>query len=142
MEFYGLRGFELRVIQGAQSDSLMLLNNELSAMNTSRKSDRQQLMNLSAQVNLLNSQLDEYTRYEKLTSDIQGELSALFPQIRSLSLTRVAEASADTVNHYVAAIIATHHDKPLPKAEAHKLHEWLQVRVKADSLVVLDAEPY
>ena len=30
MEFYGLKGYQLRVIQGMHSDSLMMLNNELT----------------------------------------------------------------------------------------------------------------
>ncbi|MBO4841368.1 MAG: DUF389 domain-containing protein [Bacteroidaceae bacterium] len=141
MEFYGLNGFELRVIQGAQSDSLMLLNNELTAMNTSRKTERQQLINLTAQVNSLNSQLEEYTRYEALSKDVENELETLFPEVNSLSLARVSHTSKDTtaVTHYVAAIIGTAHAKPLPKEDVRKLHEWLQVRIKADSLIVVNS---
>ena len=141
MEFYGLNGFELRVIQGAQSDSLMLLNNELTAMNTSRKTERQQLINLTAQVNSLNSQLEEYTRYETLSKDVENELETLFPEVNSLSLARVSHTSKDTtaVTHYVAAIIGTAHAKPLPKEDVRKLHEWLQVRIKADSLIVVNS---
>ena len=144
MEFYGLNGFELRVIQGAQSDSLILLNNELTAMNTSRKSDRQQLMNLTAQVSLLSSQLDDYTRYEALSKDVSNELATLFPQVETLNLARVAHASNDTTStaHFVAAIIETTNTKPLPKADAEKLREWLQIRIKADSLIVVDAKQY
>ena len=142
MEFYGLDGYELRVIQGAQSDSLMLLNIELTALTTSRESDRQKLMKLTAQVSSLGAQLDEYTRYEALAQDIQEELSTLFPQVGSLSLSRVTEVPNDTTAavHYVAAIIRSHYAKQLSKAEIHKLREWLQVRTKADSLIVAFAE--
>lgn len=144
MEFYGLNGFELRVIQGAQSDSLILLNNELTAMNTSRKSDRQQLMNLTAQVNTLSSQLEEYTHYEALSKDVGHELTTLFPQVGTLSLARVALPGTDSIaaGHYIAAIISTANTRPLPKADAEKLRQWLQVRVKADSLIVVDAAQY
>ena len=142
MESYGLKGYELRIIQGAESDSLILLNSELTAMTTSRESDRQQLMQLSAQVNSLNNQLDEYTRYESLSKEISSEISVLFPQVSSLSLSRVANNSGDTaaVRHYVVAIIGTTHHKQLPKSESQKLHEWLQTRVKADSLVLIASE--
>jgi len=144
MEFYGLNGYELRVIQGAQSDSLILLNNELTAMNTSRKTERQQLINLTAQVNSLNSQLDEYTRYEAFSKDIRKELTTLFPQVGTLSLARVDMPSTDSIasGHFIAAIIATTNTKPLAKADAEKLREWLQIRVKADSLIVVDAIQY
>ena len=142
MEFYGLGNYQLRIIQGTQSDSLMLLNNELSAMTTSRESERHQVMELSSQVSKLNNQLAEYTRYESLSMEIRSEISALFPEVKSLSISHVAEVFSDTatVSHHVVAIIDTSHGKPLSKAENHKLREWLQVRVKADSLVIVNAE--
>lgn len=140
MEFYGLSGYGLRVIQGVQTDSLMQLNNELSVMTTSRESERQQMIELSAQVNTLNKQLGEYTRYESLSEEIRGEMTALFPQVKSLSLSKLSEVRGDTtaVNRYVAAIINTGQEKSLPKAEMQKLREWLQARIKTDSLVVYD----
>ena len=69
-----------------------------------------------------------------------AKIFALFPQVRSLSLSSVSEVHGDTtaVSRYVAAIIGTTSDKPLPKAEVRKLREWLQARVKADSLIVID----
>ena len=139
MEFYGLENYQLRVIQGTQSDSLMMLNNELSTMTTSRESEHRQMMELSSQVSKLNYQLNEYTRYESLSKEIRSEMSLLFPDVKSLIISRVAEVSDDTakVNHHVVAIIDTSHGKPLPKAERQKLREWLQARVKADSLVLV-----
>ena len=139
MEFYGLGNYQLRIIQGTQSDSLMMLNNELSVLTTSRESEHRQMMELSSQVNKLIFQLNEYTRYESLSKEIRPEMSLLFPEVKSLIITRVAEVSSDTVkvNHRVVAIIDTSHGKPLPKAESQKLREWLQARVKADSLVLV-----
>ena len=139
MAFYGLGNYQLRIIQGTQSDSLMLLNSELSAMTTSRESERRQVAELSSQVSKLNNQLAGYTRYESLSTEIRSEVSALFPEVKSLSISRVAEVFSDTaaVSHHVVAIIGTSHRKPLPKAETHKLQEWLQARIKADSLVIL-----
>lgn len=142
MEFYGLKGFQLKVIQGAYSDSVMQLNNELTAMTTSRESDQQHLIQLSAQVSSLNNQLSEYTRYESLSKDVRKEMTVLFPEVSSLSLSRVAEVNGDTtaVSHHIVAIIKTVHNKPLSKTEAHKLREWLQTRVRTDSLVLISAE--
>ena len=139
MEFYGLGKYQLRVIQGTQSDSLMMLNHELSTMMTSRESEHRQMLELSSQMNKLNYQLNEYTRYESLSREIRSEMSLLFPEVKSLILSRVAEVSSDTAtdNHHVVAIIDTSHGKPLPKVESQKLREWLQARVKADSLVLV-----
>ena len=142
MGFYGLGNYQLRIIQGTQSDSLMLLNNELSAMTTSRESERNHVMELSSEVNKLSAQLIEYTRYESLSMEIRSEMSSLFPEVKSLSISRVCEVFSDTatVRHHVVAIIGTSHGKPLPKAESQKLREWLQIRVKADSLVIMHSE--
>jgi uncharacterized hydrophobic protein (TIGR00271 family) len=138
MEFYGLELYQLRVIQGAQSDSLILLNNELTAMATSREVEKQQVMELSAQVSGLNARLGEYTRYEPLSEEIRGELPALFPQVSRISLAPVAEVYSDTtlVSHFVVAIIGTDNGEPLAKDDTKKLGDWLKARVKADSLVV------
>lgn len=138
MAFYGLGNFQLRIIQGTQSDSLIMLNNELSTMTTSRESERRQMLELSSQVSALKNELNEYKRYESLTKEIRSEVSFLFPEIESLSISRVAEVTSDTVqvNHHVVAIIDTSNGKPLSKAESQKLREWLQARVKADSLVL------
>lgn len=138
MAFYGLGNFQLRIIQGTQSDSLIMLNNELSTMTTSRESERRQMLELSSQVSALKNELNEYKRYESLTKEIRSEVSFLFPEIESLSISRVAEVTSDTVqvNHHVVAIIDTSNGKPMSKAESQKLREWLQARVKADSLVL------
>ena len=139
MPFYHLDGYQLRVIQGSQSDSLILLNKELSAMTTSRELERHQVADLSAHVSALNSQLEEYTHYDLLVDEIRSEVSVLFPQVVSLNLARVAVSPNDTVpiNHYVAAIVCTAPDTPLPEQETLKLQHWLQSRTKADSLLVL-----
>ena len=141
MGFYGLGDYQLRVIQGAQSDSLMQLHNVLSTLSTKRESDQQQLAGLLEQVSTLNKLLGDYTRYEVLSEDIRGELSALFPQVSSLSLSRVAAVQRDTTtaSHYVAAIVDTN-GRRLSKADSQKLREWLQARIKADSLVVFEQE--
>ena len=142
MEFYGLADYQLRIIQGTQSDSLMLLNNELSVMTTSREAERHHVAELSSQVSKLNNQLSEYTHYELLSEEIRPEVFTLFPEVKSLSISRVAEVFSDTttVSHHVVAIIDTSHDMPLPKAESNKLREWLQARVKADSLIIVHAK--
>lgn len=139
MEFYGLKGYQLRVIQGVHSDGQMMLNNKLTAMTTNSETDRQHLMQLSAQMSELKNQLAEYTSYESLSKEIRAEMTVLFPEVSSLTISRVSEVHNDTtaVSHHVVAIIETTHNKPLPKADAKKLQEWLQARVKTDSLELI-----
>ena len=138
MAFYGLDGYQLRVIQG--ENSVSMLNDELTALTTSRQTEHQQMVKLSAEVSALSNQLDKYTRYESLSKEIRSEMAVLFPNVISLSLSRVAEVNGDTTaaKHYVAAIVKTSHGKPMPHADAQKLREWLQSRIKTDSLVVME----
>ncbi len=140
MMFYGMGNYRLTVIQGAQSDSLMLLSSENKAISTMHENDRRHLLELSAQTSKLIAQLDEYTRYESLSGELRSELSTLFPQISSFSLSRVTEVHRDTtaISHHVAAIIGTAKGKHLSVSEHQKLEEWLQSRIKADSVVVVE----
>ena len=138
MAFYGLDGYQLRVIQGEHS--INMLNDEQTTLSTTRQNEHQQMVKLSAEVSALSNQLDEYTRYESLSKEIRAEMAVLFPHVSSLSLSRVAEVGGDTVavNHYVAVIVKTSHGKALSPADVQKLREWLQSRIKTDSLVVME----
>ena len=71
MASYGLKGYQLRVIQGMLSDSLLLMNSELAAMTTSRETSHQHLMQLSAQISELNNQLADNSSYESLLQEIR-----------------------------------------------------------------------
>ena len=139
MEHYSLGKYDLSIIQGTQTDSLMLLQGEINRMASSREAEHQKLIELSVEANTLSQQLAEYTRYDNLSSEVRDELAALFPQIQTLSLARTTEARRDTttVCQFVTAIIRTDESAPLSSSEADRLHDWLQARVKADSLVVV-----
>ena len=58
----------------------------------------------------------------------------------TMRLTTAQMTQADTRNnetkHFVAAIISTDNRKPLTQQEKTRLGQWLQERVKADSLVI------
>jgi len=140
MDVYKLGKYSLSVIQGAQSDSLILLNSQLSQVNTSREVDRQQLMELSAQVSQLSKLLEQYTYYEHLTTELRPELQALYPQIKTLSLSRVVEAQRDSIHlsEFVSAVISTDTRYRFTPTERKKLHDWLKARTLADSLVVTE----
>ena len=138
MAQYGMTGYRLRVIQGTQSDSLLALSNRLSTLADSRKQERRNLLELSAENAQLIRQLSEYARYEALAADIRPEMATLFPQVSAFSLARVTEVSRDSMptRSYVAAIIQGD-DKSLSQIDGQKLHDWLRTRIKADSIVVI-----
>ena len=139
---YGLGSYTLRVIQGTQSDSVLALSNQLTSLTTSRETEHKRLLQLSAENTNLSRQLDEYRRYEVLAAEIRPELAPLFPQISKIALQRVVEVNRDStdIHSYVAAIIESDGTRSFTREDTRKLHDWLQVRVKTDSLMVIHRE--
>jgi uncharacterized hydrophobic protein (TIGR00271 family) len=140
MEQYGMKGYHLRIIQGVQTDSILALNNQLTQVSTTREADRQQLLELSAQTASLSSMLDDYIRLDNLSGELRPELKALFPQVKTLGLSRIAEAESDTTlqHRYVVALVSTGGSQRLAPSDRKKLQEWLLARTGADSLVVVE----
>lgn len=138
MMHYNLEQYELNVIQGEMSDSALTLSNRLTQISTSREKDRQKMVEMSARMAELNGKLDSYTRYDGLTQQVQAEMRSLFPQVKALSIARVAQADRDTtaMKRFVAAIITLDEKARLSGDDRTRLHDWLQERVHADSLVL------
>ena len=146
MEHYSLGRYDLSIIQGAQTDSLMLLQGEINRMASSREAEHQRLLELSAEANVLTQQLDGYTRYDRLAADVGDEMMALFPQVTSLSLALATEAvvpreGADTIataaTPRVIALVGTAEGEALTSDDAARLRRWLAARTASDSLVVI-----
>ena len=139
---YGMADYKLNVIQGEQSDSLLYLNRQISQIKTSRENEQNKILELTARTNALNTALADYTRYDNLSSELRGELAAIFPQVSAISLSKVTQAKRDTAatKQFVAAIVTTGTKKRLTNQEKLRLTEWLKARTKADSLVVYPVE--
>ena len=139
---YGMADYKLNVIQGEQSDSLLYLNRQISQIKTSRENEQNKILELTARTNALNTALADYTRYDNLSSELRGELAAIFPQVSTISLSKVTQAKRDTAatKQFVAAIVTTDTKKRLTNQEKLRLTEWLKARTKADSLVVYPVE--
>ena len=138
------RGRTLRFLYDGPYDefkaALFALNNQLTQVNTTRETDRQQIIELSAQATTFAAQLEGYARLDDLSSELRPELKALFPQVRSIGLSRVTETLSDTTlqRRFVVALVGTSPNKRLNPADRQKLQEWLQTRTAADSLVLIE----
>ena len=133
MSHYGLEKYRLAVIQGAQSDSLLTLNSRLNQLSATREADHQKMLELSQQNNELQSQLDEYTRYETLGGEISREAKALFPTVTNISLARMAKQQEEGA-HFVVAVVETPAGSVF--GEVQRLRQWLKARTEADSVAV------
>ena len=139
MEHYGLGGYQLAVIQGGASDSLLALSSQLVQRGYSQESEHQKLLELSADNAALTQQLNAYTRCEEVAEAIRPELAVLFPAVRSLSLARTVEVQRDTTatRRFVTAVFAVDDSKSWTSADATRFQEWLKTRLSGDSIVLL-----
>lgn len=139
MEHYGLGGYQLAVIQGEASDSLLALSSQQAQRVYSQQSEHQKLLELSADNAALTQQLNAYTRCEEVAEAIRPELAVLFPAVRSLSLARTVEVQRDTTatRRFVTAVFAVDDSKSWTSADATRFQEWLKTRLSGDSIVLL-----
>ena len=139
MANYGLDGYTITIYQGTQSDSVLRLNNKLTDIASSNKANTQTMLEQSARIRQLETQLNSYTRYGQSVNDINSEMKVLFPSYYGLGLSRTAEASADSgaVKEYVLAVVKVRGRQV--NSETNRLQRWLGERLKADSIKVVVA---
>lgn len=79
MSNYKLGRYRLQVIQGTESDSVMMLNNRLANMRTSSDNYAAMFHEEANKVTLLQKSLNEYTRYGDMAPAIAKETKTYFP---------------------------------------------------------------
>lgn len=151
LEQYSLGNYKLQVFQGAQSDSLLLLNASLSKMGINTEANNPKLVELAGRIQHLEAQLQSYTQYETLSRNISGEIKSLWPNIQTISLSQAMEVPTDSVispdtptisaptddqkSHIVLAVVT--HKGRFSEAERKRLNDWLKARTKAEQLQLI-----
>ena len=137
---YQLADYQLNVIQGAQSDSLLLARNNAGTQQILSGQDQQQLALQTKRVAQLERETADYRRLDALAREIGGEAKAVCPKVESIGLSKITETPVDSgaVRSYVLAVANSR--TPLPTADRDRLAQWLKVRTQADSLRLVTAE--
>lgn len=137
---YQLADYQLNVIQGAQSDSLLLARNNAGTQQSLSGQDQQHLVLQTERVAQLERETADYRRLDALAREIGGEVKAVCPKVESIGLSKITETPVDSgaVHSYVLAVANSR--TPLPTADRDRLAQWLKVRTKADSLRLVTAE--
>lgn len=137
LESYNLEDYKLHIIQGLQSDSLLLANQQYSYSSGNTQASQQKLIEQVAQLGKVEQQLNAYQQYATLTKEVRTELKAMCPSAKSISISRVTEAKTDTATsqEYVMAVVNC--PRALSSPDRQRLQEWLKARTKADSLRVI-----
>ena len=137
---YQLADYQLNVIQGAQSDSLLLARNNAGTQQILSGQDQQQLALQTKRVAQLERETADYRRLDALAREIGGEVKAVCPKVTRIGLSKITETPVDsgTVRSYVLAVANSR--TPLPATDRDRLAQWLKVRTQADSLRLVTAE--
>lgn len=137
LESYNLEDYKLHIIQGLQSDSLLLANQQYGYSSGNTQASQQKLIEQVAQLGKVEQQLNAYQQYATLTKEVRTELKAMCPSAKSISISRVTEAKTDTAasQEYVMAVVNC--SRALSNPDRQRLQEWLKARTKSDSLRVI-----
>lgn len=137
---YQLADYQLNVIQGAQSDSLLLARNNAGTQQSLSGQDQQHLVLQTERVAQLERETADYRRLDALAREVGGEVKAVCPKVESIGLSKITETPVDSgaVRSYVLAVANSR--TPLPATDRDRLAQWLKVRTQADSLRLVTAE--
>lgn len=139
MEKYHLGDYRLKIFQGTQSDSMMLLHGRQKELNTERAEYTKTVQIQQQQLAELKKSLDHYQRYERLSNELRGEMKVLFPKVQSLSLSPTTHSDMDSVkvSRNVTALIGLRKTSSMDSSERSSLQRWLKARAKTDSIVLI-----
>ena len=137
MTDYQLEGYKLKVIQGTNSDSLLILQNKKKGQIKLGEKNSAEWQELAYRNDVLQKQLNSYTHYPVLANDMKEELKVVCPSAKSIMLSKASESFVDSasIKNHIVAIVKT--NKPLTKDNRKQLYDWLKVKVKSDSLELI-----
>ena len=137
MTNYQLDGYALKVIQGSNSDSLLLLQHKNKGQLMVGEKNTAEWQELAYNNDLLKKELTSYTRYPVLANDMREELKVVCPSAKSIILSKASESFVDSasIKSHIVAIVKT--NKTLAKDNRKQLYDWLKVKVKSDTLELI-----
>lgn len=137
MTDYQLDGYTLKVIQGSNSDSLLLLQHKNKGQLMVGEKNTAEWQELAYRNDVLQKQLNSYTHYPVLANDMKDELKVICPTAKSIILSKASESFTDTtlIDNHIVAVVKT--SKPLANNNKKQLYDWLKVKVKSDSLELI-----
>lgn len=139
MQDYNIGKYKLKVIQGSESASIMMLNNKLTNMHTTNDNYSDLIREETIKISELQKELDDYKKYDMIAPDVAKEAKSLFKGIENISLSRTCFVTADSlkINHYTLAVIGFNQKTIISNQDRKKMTDWLKTRLKSDSLQLI-----
>ena len=143
MNKYKLYDYELELIQGMQTDSLILKGGSREAFGSSEVGKYKMLIEKETKKShRLNDTLRMYNKYVDMVPGLEGEAEVLFPRVSAINLAPVVRFENDSAKKVkcVVAIIQFKAGVVPSDFESKKMRDWLNTRIQADSIRVIFAE--
>lgn len=139
MPNYKLDNYTLQVIQGAQSDSLMIISKYNNKMADDQTEYTKIIQEQSDKINNIEKDLGVYKKYEKMSETLRPQLKVLFPEIKTLALQQAVQTNTDTTatEKYIVAIIGIHNRNSMNKIELEKFTKWIKTFMPSDSVRII-----
>lgn len=136
---YKMGKYALRVIQGTESDSVMMLNDRLTTMRTTSENYSAMLREEAAKVADLQDRLNAYVRYDAVAPEVAREMGQLFPAVGAVSLSLSSQAAVDTaaVRRLPVAVVELKGRATLSPQERSRMGGWLKARIGVDTLLLV-----
>lgn len=143
LEQYKLKNYELEVIQGMQTDSLIMKSSQGGRFSSTEINKYKMLIDKETKKAAhLNDTLKIYNRYVNMIPMLEDEAEVLFPRVSAINLAPVIRKENDStkVIKCVVAIIQFKAGVVPGDFESKKMRDWLDKRIQSDSLRVIFTE--
>lgn len=126
---YKLGEYDLVVIQGTQSDSILKLNNELNLLQTAESDKEKTIQQQAGEIIDLENKLLETEKYKTLSAEIINELNVFIKQVYSVTLSPVTENAIDGKSKdYIQAVLKIYEGTKLSEQELAQVSELISNR--------------
>lgn len=134
MQLYKLEGTKLTVLQGMNSGTMDISTIRSMVMEDFYKNSEQRLQEQQTQIIDLQSSLEAYKAYDKLSRDLIPELKVLYPAATSLSISNSIELTVDSMKADTVTLAVLKFSRQPEAKEKEKIALWLKARVGAKRL--------
>ncbi len=131
---YNLADTQLTVLQGMNNESLDITSIRALVMEDFYKNSEQLLSEQQQRITRLESDLEQYKKFDELGEAMVPELKVLYPSVQAVAISRALEHQVDTRQTDTVTLVVLSTDS-LPAAyDKLKMVEWFKARTGAEQL--------
>ncbi|MEY2904874.1 MAG: hypothetical protein RJA52_890 [Bacteroidota bacterium] len=130
---YGLKNTHLKIQQrGDSAPDLNVLKSDV--LKDLYERNEIKLVEKEEEINRLKKQINELSLTENQSKDIAKELSIMYPQLKSLALSRAQEIKIGSNEQETFILCQLHFEEAPDKTDISKINNWLKTRLKEDKV--------